>query len=62
MREAIYTFIKKFIADNDYPPTLTEIGKQFGIAKSAVSYHLNALRAEGKIDWHSNKARTIVVK
>ena len=61
MRDAILQFIKDFIAKNGYPPTLTEIGTQYGIAKSNVSYHLNALRADGKIDWHSNKARTIVV-
>ena len=61
MREAMLAFIKKFIAEKGYPPTLGEIGKEYGIAKSNVSYHLNILRAEGKIDWHSNKARTIVV-
>ena len=61
MREEILKFIQDFISKNGYPPTLGEIGKEYGIAKSNVSYHLNALRAEGKIDWHSNKARTIVV-
>lgn len=61
MREAMLEFIKKFISEKKYPPTLGEIGAQFGIAKSDVSYHLNILRSEKKIDWHSNKARTIVV-
>lgn len=61
MREAMLEFIKKFIGEKGYPPSLGEIGTQFGIAKSVVSYHLNLMRAEKKIDWHSNKARTIVV-
>lgn len=61
MRDAILQFIKDFIAKNGYPPTLLEIGTQYGIVKSDVSYHLNILRSEKKIDWHSNKARTIRV-
>lgn len=61
MRDAILQFIKDFIAKNGYPPTLAEIGTEYGIVKSDVSYHLNILRTDGKIDWHSNKARTIKV-
>lgn len=61
MREKIYEFIKAFAASNGYPPTLTEIGREFGIVKSDVAYHLDRLRGEGRIDWHSGKARTIRV-
>ena len=61
MRDAIYKFIVEFIAKNSYPPTLLEIGVQFGIAKSDVAYHLNNLRAEGKLEWSRGKARTIKI-
>jgi repressor LexA len=46
----ILEFIKSFILDNGYPPTIREIGEAVNISStSVVNYNLNALQKEGHI-------------
>lgn len=59
-KEKVYDFIKDFIDKKGYSPTLDEICQEVGIrSKATVSYNLAWLKAEGKLDWEFNKARTI---
>ncbi len=60
-RDAIYTFVQAYIAKNDVPPTMREIGEAVGLrSANSVSYHLNQLvnatlfekRAKGKCGTH----------
>jgi repressor LexA len=49
-QEKIMAFIRKFIAENNYPPTIREIGEKVGISStSMVSYNLKALEKEGLV-------------
>ncbi len=46
----ILQFIERFIRQRGFPPTIREIGKEFGIASTnGVRYHLNRLEKEGKL-------------
>jgi repressor LexA len=46
----ILQFIERFIAQRGFPPTIREIGHQFGIASTnGVRYHLNRLEKAGKL-------------
>ena len=44
----------------DFPPTLREIGKQFGISSTfGVKRHLDALVKKGYLNIESNSSRAI---
>lgn len=46
----ILQFIERFIAQRGFPPTIREIGHEFGIASTnGVRYHLTRLEKEGKV-------------
>lgn len=56
----VLTFIENFIEREEYPPTVREIAKEFGIKNpTGVTAHLKALKKKGFIDWKKNVARTI---
>jgi repressor LexA len=47
-QERIVDFIRDFLEDNGYPPTIREIGKSVGISStSVVNYNLNVLERKG---------------
>jgi len=55
-----YDFIKKYIAENDYPPTIREIADAINIkSTSTVAYYLRKLEEENKIVKGSYKNRSI---
>lgn len=59
-QEDILTFIQQFTAENGYPPTLREIGKNFQISSTfGVKRHLEALVKKGHINIESNASRGI---
>jgi repressor LexA len=59
-QEKILNFIREYRAENGYPPTLREIGNQFGIASTfGVKRHLDALVKKGFINIESNASRGI---
>ena len=61
-RQAIYDFIRSAIAASGMPPTLREIGLQFGIASTnGVEKHLLALERGGHITRERGKSRGISV-
>ncbi|MCW8811020.1 MAG: transcriptional repressor LexA [Ignavibacteriaceae bacterium] len=59
-QEEILIFIQQFTAENGYPPTLREIGKNFQISSTfGVKRHLEALVKKGHINIESNASRGI---
>ena len=61
-QEKILIYIQQFKALNGYPPTLREIGKQFGISSTfGVKRHLEALTKKGYLNILSNASRGISV-
>ncbi len=49
-QKAMLEFIRKFIDENDYPPTIREIGAAVGISStSVVNYNLDQLERKGFI-------------
>ena len=58
----ILRFIKEFVRENGFPPTLREIGKSFEIASTfGVKRHLDALEKKGFIRIESNASRGIAI-
>lgn len=56
--EDIYNYIKGFIDDNGFPPSVREIGAKFCIkSTSTVHYYLEKLREQGLISQDANKKR-----
>ena len=60
--DKIYNFIVEFSNENNYPPTVREICKQFNLSSTSVAhYYLEKLRKEGKITSEKNKNRAITL-
>ena len=58
----ILIFIKSFISENGFPPTLREIGRNFGISSTfGVKRHLEALKKKGYLNISSNVSRAISI-
>ena len=56
--EEIFEYIKNFIDDNNFPPSIREIGEKFEIkSTSTVHYYLEKLRERGLISQDANKKR-----
>jgi site-specific DNA-methyltransferase (adenine-specific) len=60
-QKQIFEYIKKFLKEKDYSPSLKEIGKRFKIGKSTVHQHLEALKERGYLDKVSYQPRTIEI-
>ncbi len=58
----IYNYIETFIDENNFPPSVREIGEKFSIkSTSTVHYYLEKLRASGMIKQEGNKKRSVSV-
>ena len=61
--EEIYEYIKTFIDDNSFPPSVREIGEKFSIkSTSTVHYYLEKLREKGLITQDANKKRAFSLR
>jgi repressor LexA len=61
-QESILNFIRQFVQETGYPPTLREIGKNFGISSTfGVKRHLEALVKKGFLNIESNASRGITL-
>jgi repressor LexA len=59
-QQRILEFIRKFTLENEYPPTIREIGMAVGISStSVVNYNLNILQREGYIMRNKDISRGI---
>jgi len=58
-REGLMTFIREFEDENHYLPNIAEMARATGIFRTAVAWHLDKLRDEGKLTFvDGNLART----
>ena len=58
-QQQIYDFIKKYLRENQRPPTVQEIGDAIGKHKVGVWQHLQLMRKKGYIKITPNIARGI---
>lgn len=62
-QQEIYEFIRQFLASRGIPPTMREIGEQFGIrSTNGVEKHLSALEQRGVILRERGKSRGIFLQ
>lgn len=60
-RELVLSFVRDYIAENGYGPSIREIARGVGLSStSSVQRHLENLEAAGKIQ-RTNAARSIVI-
>lgn len=61
-QEVILNFIKEFLQEYGFPPTLRQIGKQFNITSTfGVKRHLDALEKKGYLNVESYSSRGITI-
>jgi repressor LexA len=60
-QQAILDFIQKYMEEHQYPPSVREIGKQFGIYPATVQDHLSALQRKGCLQKQRFLSRSISV-
>ena len=61
-QRSILEFLREFLEDNGYPPTLREIGAEFGIkSPRGVQDHLAALERKGHIRREPDRSRGIEI-
>ena len=59
-QEAVLNYLKKFMAEHGYPPTVREICKELGLTSPATAHsHLEHLQNKGYIKKGDNKNRAI---
>ncbi len=58
----IYDFIKTFIAENKYSPSMREITTTVGLKSVSTTHgHLDRLRNKGYIDFINSSPRTLQI-
>ncbi|MDE6737163.1 MAG: HTH domain-containing protein, partial [Treponemataceae bacterium] len=60
-QQEVLTFISTFTKENEYPPTVREIGDHFGISLRAVQDHIAALQKKGFLSLSQKRSRSIRV-
>lgn len=60
-RESMLTFLRTYIEQNGYPPSMAEIAEDQDVAKSAVRHHLYRLQRDGLISMTPGRNRSIRV-
>lgn len=59
-QEEVLTVIKKYIAQNNYSPTIREIGKMLNLSSPAtIQYYIELLERKGYLKKENSKTRTI---
>ena len=58
----IYEYIKKYLIENKYPPSIREIAVGVGLkSSSTVHGHLGRMRDKGYIDFVNSAVRTLQI-
>ncbi len=57
----IVRFVRQHIATHGYPPSLKEIGRDFGITAAAAAGHLDAVAKKGALRRQPNQSRAITL-
>jgi len=58
-QKKIFEYIKKYIKEKDYSPSLEEMGKRFGLVKSTIHQHVETLKEKGYLNKVENQPRSI---
>lgn len=59
-QKQIYDYIKSFISEKKYSPSVREIGTAVGLNSSAsVHRHLDIMKTKGYIDFINSRSRTL---
>lgn len=62
MQEKMMHYIKMFVKEKNYPPSIREIGDALEIkSTSTVKGQLDRLRSAGYLTWEEGKPRTLRV-
>src|SRR5215468_7283832 len=60
-QQAILDFVEKYVKDNGFPPSVREIGRQFGIYPATVQDHISALERKGVLQKKRFQSRSLSV-
>jgi len=60
-QKKIFEYIKRYIKEKDYSPSLEEMGKHFGLVKSTIHQHVGTLREKGYLKNIENQPRSIEI-
>ena len=60
-QQAILGFVEKYVKENGFPPSVREIGRQFGIYPATVQDHISALERKGYLQKKRFQSRTLSV-
>ena len=60
-QKEVLDFISESTKENNYPPTVREIGSHFGISLRAVQDHIAALQKKGYLSQSQKRARSLTV-
>jgi len=60
-QQAILDFIDNYVKENSFPPSVREIGRQFGIYPATVQDHILALERKGYLQKKRFQSRTLSV-
>ena len=60
-QQAILDFITEYVNENGFPPSVREIGRQFGIYPATVQDHISALERKGYLHKKRFQSRTLSV-
>jgi repressor LexA len=60
-QQAILDFIHAYLDEHNYPPSLREIGKRFGIYPATVQDHISALERKGFLQKQRFQSRALSV-
>jgi repressor LexA len=60
-QQAILDFVNDYIAEHQYPPSVREIGKHFGIYPATVQDHISAIERKGFLQKKRFQSRTLSV-
>ncbi|MFO8013467.1 MAG: transcriptional repressor LexA [Phycisphaerae bacterium] len=55
----IVTFIREYVEENDYAPTMQEIADHLGVSRPTVFEHIETLQAKGALHREALKSRAI---
>ena len=60
-QEEALSYIRGFIEEHNYPPTIREMAASFGISVKGAYDHIKALEKKGRIRCDGNRSRTIEI-
>jgi len=60
-QQAILNFIQDYLEEHQYPPSVREIGKHFGIYPATVQDHISAIERKGFLQKKRFQSRTLSV-